>query len=298
MSLKSKVSISLCLLLAVSICFYAEVPCVHSWDWGTHHFITQNAIKLMPSSLSWFFDNYSEIIDNYCIMPDVWRSEGLETGYSHYYDYDIPLENHILDPSLGVLPWTVQDNFNMIVQALKENEWSQAALIMGAMAHYVEDASMPLHATSNYNPGGNHTRYESKVDSEISLDNVKVDVQGFVPHKLDNIFNSMMQLLQDSYSNAEELTLYLQYNTIWNSEIKTLTQNRLNTDIPLLADVWYTAFVQAGISSSPPPQPSTHSRNYTPCIVGGVFAIAAISIVITLYTRRKAGGHWILRGYI
>ena len=288
MSLKSKVSIPVCLLLAVSICIYAQVPSAHSWDWGTHHFITQNAIKLMPSSLNWFFDNYSGVIDNYCIMPDVWRSQGLETGYAHYYDSENPLEEHILNPSLGVLPWTVQDNFNMIVQALRENEWSQAAMIMGAMAHYIEDASMPLHATANYNPGSNHGRYESKVDSELSLDNVEVDVQGFVPHKLDNIFTSMMQLLQDSYAHTDELSFYLEYNTLWNDEIKTITENRINTDIPLLADVWYTAFVQAGISTSPPsPQPSTHSRNYTPYIVGGVFALALISVVITLYTRRR-----------
>ena len=286
MSLKSKVSISVCLLLVVSIGIYAQVPSAHSWDWGTHHFITQNAIKLMPSSLNWFFDNYSGIIDNYCIMPDVWRSEGLETGYSHYYDSEIPLENHILDPSLGVLPWTVQDNFNMIVQALEENDWSQAALIMGAMAHYIEDASNPLHATVNYNPNGNHVRYESQVDHEVSIDNIKLDVQGFAPRKLDNIFNSMMQLLQDSYSNVEELNLYLQYNTLWNSDIKILTQNRINTDIQTLADVWYSAFVQAGLSASPSHR-STHSTNYTPEIVGGVLAIAVISIVITLYTRRR-----------
>jgi hypothetical protein len=241
----------------------------------------------MPSSLNWFFDNYSRTIDNYCIMPDEWRSEGLETGYAHYYDSENSLEEHILDPSLGTLPWTVQDNFDEIVQALEENEWNQAAIIMGAMAHYIEDASQPLHATYYYNPNGNHVRYESQVDSEVLLDNIKLDVQGFVPQKLDNIFNSMMQLLQDSYSNVEELTLYLQFNTLWNSDIKTITENRINTDISILADVWYTAFIQAGLSASPLPQPSTHSTNYIPEIVGGVLAIAVIGVVITLYTRRR-----------
>jgi len=285
MSLKFKVSISVCVLLVVSIGIYAQVPSAHSWDWGTHHFITQNAIKIMPSSLNWFFDNYSGTIDNYCTMPDEWRSEGLETGYAHYYDSEIPLENHILNPSFGTLPWTVQDNFDEIVQALEENEWSQAAIIMGAMAHYIEDASNPLHATTDYNPNGNHGRYESQVDYEVSIDNIKLDVQGFVPHKLDNIFNSMMQLLQDSYSNVEELNLYLQYNTLWNSDIKIITQNRINTDVQTLADVWYSAFVQAGLSASPSHQ-STHSTNYIPEIVGGVLAIAVIGIVITLYRRR------------
>jgi hypothetical protein len=199
---------------------------------------------------------------------------------------DIPHDES--DYADGVLPWAVEDNFNTLVQYLRENDWDHAAQLAGVIAHYIEDASMPLHATSDYNPGNNHTAYESKVDHEIRLDNVNADVQGFVPHKLDNIFTSMMQLLQDSYAHTDELSFYLEYNTLWNDEIKTITENRINTDIPLLADVWYTAFVQAGISTSPPsPQPSTHSRNYTPYIVGGVFALALISVVITLYTRRR-----------
>jgi hypothetical protein len=228
MDLKSKISISVCVLLVVSICIYAQVPGAHSWDWGTHHFITQNAINSMPNSLSWFFDNYSGIIDNFCTMPDTWRSEGLETGYAHYYDYDA-VGSHVLNPSLGVLPWTVQDNFDTIVQYLEENNWSQAALVMGAMAHYIEDGSNPLHAEVNYSPGGNHTRYESWVDREISLDNVNADVPGFVPNKLDNIFDSMMALAQDSYSNTLVLNFYLETNVLWNDEIKNMTENRLRT---------------------------------------------------------------------
>jgi hypothetical protein len=283
MDLKSKVSISVCVLLVVSVCTYAQVPGAHSWDWGTHHSITENAIKVMPSSLRWFFDNYSETIDAYCVMPDTWRSEGLETGYAHYYDYDAP-EDHLLYPSLGVLPWTVQDNFNTIVQDLEENDWSQAALVMGAMAHYIEDGSNPLHAEVDYSPGGNHTRYESWVDHELNLDNVNFDMSGFVPHKLDNVFDSMMQLLQDSYSKTPVLNFYLESNTIWNDEIKIITENRLRTATETLADVWYTAFVQAGLATSAPAP--TPSKNYTPYLVGGVLALALIGVVITLYMKR------------
>ena len=286
MSLKSKVSISMCLLLAVSLCIYAQVPSANSWDWGTHRFITQNAINVMPSSLSWFFTGYSSTIVSYCTLPDAWKSSDPYEQYRHWYHMDIPHDES--DYADGVLPWAVEDNFNMLVQYLMENDWNHAAQLAGVIGHYIEDASMPLHATSDYNPGNNHTAYESRVDYQISIDNVNADVPGFVPHKLDNIFDSTMQLLEDSYSNTDVLSFYLEYNTLWNDEIKNLTENRLRTDIPMLANIWYTAFVQAGISSSPPsPQPSTHSRNYTPYIVGGVFAIAVISIVITLHMRRR-----------
>jgi hypothetical protein len=219
-------------------------------------------------------------------MPDVWRDQGdTQEGYRHYYDYDAPHGED--DKAAGVLPWAVENNFNTLVEYLKENDWNHAAQLAGVIAHYLEDASNPLHAEVNYSPGGNHTSYESRVDYQISQDNIKADVPGFVPHKLDNIFNSTMQLLQDSYANTYVLNFYLEYNTLWNDEIKTITENRLRTASEMLANVWYTAFVQAGISSSPPsPQPSTNTRSYTPYIVGGVFAIAVISIAITLYMRR------------
>jgi hypothetical protein len=106
-----------------------------------------------------------------------------------------------------------------------------------------------------------------------------------VPSKLDNIFDSMMQLLQDSNEHKDVLSFYLQYNTLWNDEIKTVTENRINTDIPLLANVWYSAFVQAGLAiSAPAPTPA---KNYTPYLVGGVLALALIGVVITLYIKRR-----------
>jgi hypothetical protein len=219
-------------------------------------------------------------------LPDVWKSSDPYEQYRHWYHVDIPHGED--DYADGVLPWAVEDNFNALVQYLRENDWDHAAQLAGVIAHYIEDASMPLHATSDYNPGNNHTAYESRVDYQISIDNLNADVQGFVPYELDNIFDSTMQLLEDSYSNTDVLSFYLEFNTLWNDEIKHITENRLRSSAQMLANIWYTAFVRAGISPLPPsPQPSTHSTNYTPYIVCGILVIAVISIVLVLYIRRR-----------
>jgi hypothetical protein len=281
MSLKSKVSISMCLLLAVSVCIYVQVPSVQSWDSGTHQFIGQKTINSMPSGFSWFFTGYSSTIVSYCNLPDQWKNTDLEEGYRHYFDYDIPHGES--NSANGVLPWAVEDNFNTLVQYLMENDWNHAARLAGVIGHYIGDASMPLHATSDYNPGGNHTAFESQVDYQLSIDNVNADVPDFVPHKLDNIFDSTMQLLNESYSYTNVLNPYLRSGILWNDEIKNITENRLRTGVQLLADIWYTAVVQSGIS----PTPSTHSTNYTPYIVGGVLVTAVIIIVIMLYVKRR-----------
>jgi LPXTG-motif cell wall-anchored protein len=316
MSLKSKVSISMCLLLAVSICIYAQAPGVYSWAWGTHQFITQNAINVMPRSLDWFFENYSSTIVSYCTLPDVWKATDSMEGYRHYDDTDIPhganavltTENYlgkeilVYDESAisgyanGTLPWNLVNNFNMLVVCLKENEWEHAAQIAGAMAHYMEDASMPLHATSEYNPGGNHVSYEGRVDQELAAGNVTNDLSGFTPHVLtdnkqliDNaVFDSVMQELADSYSVSQSslLSTYLGYNVLWNDEIKTITDNRMPVATKELADVWLTAFYDAGLYTPSPPSTSS-TNNYTLVIAGGVLVIVIIGIALVLYMRRR-----------
>jgi hypothetical protein len=252
-------------------------------------------------------------------MPDVWRSQGdTFEGYRHYYDSELMngvsatlvTENYlgkeilvyqeeaIPNAANGILPWNLVDNFNMLVVCLEENEWEHAAQLMGAIAHYLEDASMPLHTTLYYNPGGNHVAYETRVDQEVAAGNVTNDISGFTPYVLtdnklliDNaIFSSVMQELNDSYSVAQTslLSTYLTYNTLWNDEIKTITDNRMPVATKELANVWLTAFYAAGLYT--PSQPSSTSAsptNYTPYVVGGVLVIVVIGIVIVLYMRRS-----------
>jgi len=164
---------------------------------------------------------------------------------------DIPHDES--DYEDGVLPWTVEDNFNAFVQYLKEDDWTRAAQLAGVIGHYIEDASMPLHATSNYAPNGHHGDFESKVDYEISIDNVNANVPGFVPYKLDNIFNSTMRLLSESYQFAENkpdnLSYWLKNDILWNENIKRITENRLRTATQYLANIWYTGMVKAGLTN-------------------------------------------------
>jgi hypothetical protein len=269
----------MCLLLTVSIFIYAQVPSVHSWSWETHQSIASTAIALMPHDLDWFFSTYSSTIENYSNKPDQWKYSDTYEGYRHYYDSDIPHgEDDYVD---GVLPWAVEDNFNTFVQYLRENDWDHAAQLAGVISHYIGDASQPLHATSDYNPGGKHVSFETIVDSH--LDEINMEMPGFVPHELDNIFDSTMQLLNDSYSCTGSLSPYLEQGILWNDKIKDMTENRLRTSAQLLANVWYTGVVQAGVS----PPPTAAPTNYTPYIVGGVLVVAVIGIVLVLYIRRR-----------
>jgi hypothetical protein len=285
MSLRYNVTVSIFFLVVVSVCIYsAQVPIAHSWGGRTHRFIAQDAIDLMPDNFDWFFSTYSSTIVTYSTLPDQWKGRDPSEQYRHYYHMNRPHDES--DYSDGVLPWAVEDNFNTFVQYLKENEWDNAAQLAGVLSHYIGDASNPLHATSDFDPGGNHSSYESTVNAH--LDEMYMDMPGFAPYKLENVFSSTMQLLRDSYSYTVDLNTYLDQDALWNDWIQNTTENRLRSSVQMLANVWYTAAVQAGISYSPPsPTSSAATTDYTPYLVGGVLAIALISILLVLYMRRR-----------
>jgi len=225
------------MFLLVFLSHLAQVPSAHSWWSDTHQFIASNAIDLLPDSLDWFFSTYKSAIVGYSSVE--W-----EPKHNHWYHVDVPHGED--DPGDGTLPWAVEDKFDMFVQYLKENNLSGAAQIAGEISHYIGDGSNPLHATSDYNPGGNgHYLYESTVNSR--RDEINMSMPGFVPEELENVFSSTMRLLEESYSYTSVLNPYLLQGISWNDEIKDLTEERLRASAQLHANIWYTGMVQAGL---------------------------------------------------
>lgn len=207
MEAKCKVSISMCFLFAVSICIYlTQAPTAHSWWSDTHQLIASTAIDLMPGGLDWFFSTstgYGNTIIQYSSIEP-------SPSYTHYYHVDVPHDES--DTSEGTLPWAVEDSFDMFVQDLQANNWSDAAQLAGKIAHYIGDGSNPLHATWNYNPppppgpGGGHGLYEGAVNGHLN----EIDMSMLSsPRVIANVFDSTVHLLVESYCHTSVLIPYL-----------------------------------------------------------------------------------------
>ena len=260
MSLKSKVSILVCLLLAFSIYnICAQVPSVHSWGWGTHQFIASKAIDFMPDDENWFFSTYSSTIIEWSIKPD----QGWGESDWHWLD---AISYHPLETTGGRLPWAVENVFDNLVRNLEDENWQQAAELMGAISHYTQDATMPLHATYNYNPGGNHTNFEHEVESHLGELSIP---DNYAPWKLGNVFDAAMVTLEDSFSFTKEgsnegvnLTNFLENDILWNDWIKSMAENRVRAAVQFTANVWYTAMVKASLIIGSVANLSPHSPVY------------------------------------
>jgi len=144
--------------------------------------------------------------------------------------------------------------FDNIVQYLKDEDWQQAAELMGAICHFAADATCLLHATWDYgaSPGYHHSEYETAVNnhiSEISIPN------NYVPQELDDITNAALVTLAESFDFTDEdpngginICDFLEVGISWNPEIKSMTENRVRAGVQFTANIWYTAMVRAGLA--------------------------------------------------
>jgi len=182
----------------------------------------------------------------------------------------------------GELPWAMEWIFDNIVQYLEAKDWTTAVQLLGAICHFTGDATCPLHATYDYNPGGGgHSAYETAVNTHIGEISIP---DNYVPKYLDNITYAALVTLKDSFSFTKEgsgggvnLTDYLLSGIYWNDWIKSMTENRVRASVQFTANVWYTAMIHAGLTIQAPGliSPSNGSTttdntpNFTWTSVGG-----------------------------
>lgn len=244
----------LLLLLAISLSIVFTIigaQGTRGWAWDTHRFIADEAVDVFSDNS--FFSVHRATLSNYSIKPDQWKSSDPLEQYRHWYHVDHP---HGEDDYVeGVLPWAVEDNFATLVQSLEDEDWERAAQLMGAVSHYTQDATMPLHATSDYNPGGKHVSYEIGVDGRLD----EVSIPEYVPQKLDNIFDAAMATLEGSFDFTDEdpeggvnLSDFLEQGILWNDTIRDITENRLRASVQFTANLWYTSMIQAELAIQAP----------------------------------------------
>lgn len=156
------------LWLALCVLFPPE-----SLPWGeqAHILITEKAVGMLPDEMRPLFEANREELARLSNVPDKeWKADP-ELKYRsawHFldidlFDYGYPFDKFPRDreeaeklyeehgKEAGYLPWTIEDFYNDLVEAMREGD--RAAIIenAGLISHFAGDATMPLHSTRNYN---------------------------------------------------------------------------------------------------------------------------------------------------
>jgi len=231
-------------------------------------------MKHLPPSFP-FFANNVDWISAHAVDPDNRKSSDPTEAPKHFIDiedypefaprtlshnYDTLVAKHGLTfvTNTGVVPWSIIWSFDSLTESLKRGDSAAALQFAADLGHYVGDAHQPLHVTSNYDPNGVHSRYESTMLATYGyLSQVTVTPKHahFIPVPIDTNFVFIMHgnglvdsiIHGDTYAKGIDPTYKGSYYAALWSKVGAMTQNQIQDATADLACLWYTAAINAGI---------------------------------------------------
>ncbi len=288
------------LIAALSIiCLLAAgTNLLFAWGaWGHKH-INRASVFALPDGMRKFFYNHIDFITEGSVVPDLRRGILNDKGESprHYIDIedfkgvaliDFPkttqevytkYDSTFLNKT-GYLPWYIQNLEEKLTAAFKKRNKSEILFISAELGHYVADAHMPLHTSSNYNgqftnQKGIHALWETQIPELLGdAYNFKTHDAKYIadiPSETWNII-TLSHSLADTLLSIERQTRKMFEGNIYKKDaagknvlyynqpefsdayvkkfseaMNGMVENQLRLSIQDVANYWYTAWVNGG----------------------------------------------------
>lgn len=266
----------------------------HCWGFFAHRKINQLAVFLLPPEMLRFYKANIQYLSDHAIDPDKRRYAVKEEGPRHYIDLDyygqLPLDSLPRNwknaaqrfsadtlAAHGILPWWMQVMLYRLTEAFQSKDARRILKFSAELGHYVADAHVPLHTTSNHNgqltgQHGIHAFWESRLpelladkewDFFMAPAHYIQDPSAFFWNRvfesaaacdsvlqLERTLNSRFSpalkyayeerngLLARSYSSA--------YSIAYDRLLKHMPERRMRAAMHSVASCWFTAWVNAG----------------------------------------------------
>ncbi len=257
-----------------------------AWWTEGHQICTRAAVSKMPDDVPEFFRKGAVELAEASAEPDNWKhitaphlkaSEGPE----HYIDLEylegtpLPAQRYDLikfyvsknvDLSKGgFLPYAIQEGYEKLMLAFRDYRnhpdapavRQRVLLYAGLLAHYCEDASMPLHTTKLFDgkPGPNgepplppkkgiHARIdaypEKNLTAEVLAENQKAESAPTVWPQVIKAIETSHTFVEKCYELDEQGAFEKEP-----AKAKEFMLERARAGVKLSMDVWYSAWVNS-----------------------------------------------------
>lgn len=177
----------------------------------------------------------------------------------------------------GILPYQLPDRYKKLVQAFSNKDRKSILRLSADIGHYIGDAHVPLHTTSNYNGQmtnqmGLHAFWESRIP-ELFADNEYDFVVGKAQY-INNINTYIWDVVLKSHSYVDSVLLIEKrlslsypsdqqycfdertgtmvrtqceaYAKAYQQALKGMVESRMRDAIVSVGSVWYSAWIDAG----------------------------------------------------
>ncbi len=264
------------------------------WGFYAHQKINHYAVFLLPPPMLSFYKQNIQFISEHATDPDKRRYIVPEEGPRHYIDidrygtYPYPALPRRWDSAVakfgedtlhahGIVPWWIQTMKLRLTTAFKEKDVARILKYSADIGHYIADAHVPLHASSNHN--GQHTNqrgihgfWESRLPELLAEKdwNFFIGRASYLPNTHDFIWKRVLEsaaaadtVLRYEKALSQEFAadqrfafenrngvLVRQYSTAYSlaydKKLSGMIERRMRQSIYAVASFWFTAWTDAG----------------------------------------------------
>lgn len=276
--------------LLLLLCYHRS----YCWGFFAHQKINYYAVFLLPPEMMAWYKPYANFIADHAVDADKRRYIISTEAPKHYIDIDhygqypyTSLPRHwdsavavYSEDTLykyGIVPWWITKLQHKLTKAFKEKNQTAILKLSADMGHYIADAHVPLHASSNHNgqltqQEGIHAFWESRIpellaekewnffvgkanylnnvgafiwervlESAAAADTVlqrEKELSAVFPPQQKFSFEERNGVVKKQYSTA--------YTRAYNKRLNGMVERRMRMAIYAVASCWYTAWVNAG----------------------------------------------------
>ncbi|MCA5003632.1 zinc dependent phospholipase C family protein [Sphingobacterium bovistauri] len=271
-----------------------------SWGFNPHKKINETAVFLLPKELAIFYKKNIKTITEKAVDADKRCYIDTIEGPKHYIDLDkyenvdsIPIhwskaKEKLTEKKLlaqGIVPWQINRTYMNLVEAFKIKNLRRIIQYSADLGHYVADAHVPLHTTSNYNGQysnqiGIHALWETRIPEMymkkydlfigsavyisdpvdyawkiVKQSNSLVDSVLHIEKQLSMKFKSSAIKTYIERNNQLIQTYSDSYTEAYDIAMNGMVERRFKASIHAVASFWYSAWIDAG-------QPNLNNVNF------------------------------------
>lgn len=268
---------------------------ISSFGWGffAHKRINRMAVFTLPADMLPFFKYHINFLTDNAVNPDRRRYAVVGEAPRHYIDLDVygdsalfvlpkywrdAVAKYTEDTLMeyGIVPWHINQMRFRLVEAFKNGNPRRILSLAADIGHYIGDANVPLHTTSNYNGQltnqyGIHGFWESRLpelyadeytywtqpatllqdpqdaawqavrNANAALDSVfKFDLTLKEKHGDDQVYG------YEDRNGVTTRSFSRTFSKAYHDALNGQVERRMKASIQMIGDFWYTCWVEAG----------------------------------------------------
>jgi hypothetical protein len=276
----------------IYLSLFFVVLSLSSWGFYAHIRINRLAVFTLPDGPLRFFKANINYLSAHAVDPDKRRYADTAEAPRHYLDVDLYEKDpdsipRKYDDALkkygykklqenGILPWHIQRNYALLVQAFKLKDSARILTQATSLGHYLADAHVPLHTTSNHNgqltnQHGLHAFWESRLP-ELYAE--KYNLLSGTAQYVENPLNEAWKIVTHTHSLVDSVLIlearlhrsfptsrkysYTKRNQVlvkqyaeayakaYHLAMNNMVEKQMRSSIRSIGAFWYSAWIDAG----------------------------------------------------